>query len=1094
MESSALLILLFSPLVVGTALQTECVGSDRVYSGSSCYVLHKNASLYSKAKTACDDYLGYSGHLIFIRDNSSKAALHQLMSSNSVTTAYTGYEQTNTSGLRNASWAYASSDGTYTPASFIPWGRTSYFPFTEPSTNPANTRLAYVTNENGTKDYTGESNSFPFVCEYEESLMHTVTDLETSCAAINDKINLFANDHCYTISTSKMSYDSAKLSCNDIAGINGHLIHPRTVSQIEIFKNFVTAQGGTNSYGWTGIEQTNTSAVNSKTDGWYYTTPQGTDDMATFLPWYGTEPNGGTTINNVAYGLYYGGYTDELNTLTYFAICEYETTRAIAVDLNEKCTALNSTYIQAYTSDGNCYIMHTETKRFNNAQLSCRDFMGYYGHLVHLRNASQQVIINNIMNAAGVRKIWVGLEQVNLKEADSATNWFYVTPATNTEKATYLPWHSYGGGTTYNNAYYSRDYNDKLLTASNLDSNAFICQYEQSSQHPVTLTETFCTNNINKGWYFNGTCITAVDGASNGAQRDGCRPFAGLANHMVHLNTPAKWVMSRTLGRKACEDGGKQVIASPGCYSQYTGFEQLLACTGNACDEEPDKSWFWTTPEGYKWAADIYSTNVWDTGLGFPKDSSGTMNYAWFLDAGYQEDVGVKGRGAFCEYHEPYNFTPFQGACLKSSNPSTFINSTCYTLNRVSLVYAAAAKNCTEFVGGHLAFVSTSDIATKLCANLWANLGLPASRKLYTGMQQFPLSASDEPGKEWYYVDADGVKSPAVNPPWAVSEPNAAGNCTSFNQTGALTATSCTAAQWSICQYDDCIETSDWTEWSTCSQTCNKGVRNRQRIVYNMSSTCTVAGDPTTSFEYESCDSGTPCKASTTRVTAMQSDCASLSGYHYGYSTCYFVLNVSASQSAALAACQNQGGQLASLFGSDLVAQLGSVFLEQISTIQAWVGLQYIGGNLKWIVNNAQYTLFDNITTPPTGQSCFALISNKISIGDSSELPRLSAMDCSSILPQAICMKSAHIYSSYIANQGMKVTEIQSPELMSIEYDANDCGSRCSEIIGCLGFNYNPSDGSCIPTKVSLETATSVNGNQVWTNQTDAAWIHYERV
>jgi hypothetical protein len=48
------------------------------------------------------------------------------------------------------------------------------------------------------------------------------------------------------------------------------------------------------------------------------------------------------------------------------------------------------------------------------------------------------------------------------------------------------------------------------------------------------------------------------------------------------------------------------------------------------------------------------------------------------------------------------------------------------------------------------------------------------------------------------------------------------------------------------------------------------------------------------------------------------------------------------------------------------------------------------------------------------------------------------------------------------------VTESQSPEPISTAHDANDCGSRCGELISCLGFNFKPSDGSCIPTKVNI--------------------------
>lgn len=63
--------------------------------------------------------------------------------------------------------------------------------------------------------------------------------------------------------------------------------------------------------------------------------------------------------------------------------------------------------------------------------------------------------------------------------------------------------------------------------------------------------------------------------------------------------------------------------------------------------------------------------------------------------------------------------------------------------------------------------------------------------------------------------------------------------------------------------------------------------------------------------------------ASSSRITDLQSECDGRWGSYYAYSTCYFVLNVSASQSQASAACSTAGGQLAALFGPDLVVQLG---------------------------------------------------------------------------------------------------------------------------------------------------------------------------
>jgi hypothetical protein len=78
-------------------------------------------------------------------------------------------------------------------------------------------------------------------CKFsEEALMQTVSSLEANCAAISSsKFSFYTNGNCYAMSNTTMTYDAAKLSCNDVPGINGHLIHPRNVSQIAIVANYV---------------------------------------------------------------------------------------------------------------------------------------------------------------------------------------------------------------------------------------------------------------------------------------------------------------------------------------------------------------------------------------------------------------------------------------------------------------------------------------------------------------------------------------------------------------------------------------------------------------------------------------------------------------------------------------------------------------------------------------------------------------------------------------------------------------------------------------------------------------------------------------
>jgi hypothetical protein len=81
MMLSVLLFLNVIPLRLAlTNLQAACVGSNRTYIGTSCYVLHVTPlKRYSQAKIACEDHLGYYGHLYNIRTETIKNVTHQLI-------------------------------------------------------------------------------------------------------------------------------------------------------------------------------------------------------------------------------------------------------------------------------------------------------------------------------------------------------------------------------------------------------------------------------------------------------------------------------------------------------------------------------------------------------------------------------------------------------------------------------------------------------------------------------------------------------------------------------------------------------------------------------------------------------------------------------------------------------------------------------------------------------------------------------------------------------------------------------------------------------------------------------------------------------
>uniref|UniRef100_A0A914WM17 Apple domain-containing protein n=1 Tax=Plectus sambesii TaxID=2011161 RepID=A0A914WM17_9BILA len=150
------------------------------------------------------------------------------------------------------------------------------------------------------------------------------------------------------------------------------------------------------------------------------------------------------------------------------------------------------------------------------------------------------------------------------------------------------------------------------------------------------------------------------------------------------------------------------------------------------------------------------------------------------------------------------------------------------------------------------------------------------------------------------------------------------------------------------------------------------------------------------------------------------------------------------------------------------VEQLGSELLSSTSA-HALVVLQYTTAGMEWILDGQRYPNLD------------------ASINDSSDYS-LSMTAC------PLCMKTDHIYSSYEARAGKKLIESQSPEQVTVEFDAHACGARCSRINSCLGFSYNSQDQSCIPAKASLRTGVGMEEYHIFDIADDENWTFYDRI
>uniref|UniRef100_A0A914X024 C-type lectin domain-containing protein n=1 Tax=Plectus sambesii TaxID=2011161 RepID=A0A914X024_9BILA len=294
----SLAILLFvSPTVTAvTDLQARCNGTDRLYNGTSCYVFVGPRININLAKTACNHYLGYSGHIVHMRDAATQAAVLQAATTNAGYDSYwLGLELINSSAPTNASTRYGNyyRNGTFVIPTYFPWG---------PS-QPVNNALY----------------------NKEEALKQPVTDLEQKCVNLKNSsvFTLFVTDVCYVVQPAVTKfYNDAKVSCNALNGYNGHLAHVRTMSELWV-ADAVLKAANIATYGLLGIEQTNLSSTDPY-NGWYLTTPTAQSIPTTFLPWATSNPAAGRPTIAVKTGSYPKSFVTVNTTMFYPYLCQYD--------------------------------------------------------------------------------------------------------------------------------------------------------------------------------------------------------------------------------------------------------------------------------------------------------------------------------------------------------------------------------------------------------------------------------------------------------------------------------------------------------------------------------------------------------------------------------------------------------------------------------------------------------------------------------------------------------------------------------------------------------------------------------------------------
>uniref|UniRef100_A0A914WDQ0 C-type lectin domain-containing protein n=1 Tax=Plectus sambesii TaxID=2011161 RepID=A0A914WDQ0_9BILA len=584
----------------------------------------------------------------------------------------------------------------------------------------------------------------------------------------------------------------------------------------------------------------------------------------------------------------------------------------------------------------------------------------------------------------------------------------------------------------------------------------------------ITDLQTQCTGTDRR---YSGTSCYVIVGTTKkqDVAKTSCNHYLGYAGHLVHI---------RSTGIQAAV---KQLMNSYS--STITNVWTAMELINSSVSTNVNTNWgnyyrngTFVSPTYLSWAPNQPSTYI----------SMNRVLYNSTIDKMFSA-AGSNSYPFVCEYEEALKqlVTDLETKCVALTNPlyPWFVDDICYLMHDKDMNYTDAKVGCNALNGynGHLAHVRSIN-------ELWVTEALrnvAGATRARIGIEQTDLSSSDA-YNGWYLTTPTDQPVPTTYLPWATSNPVAdehtigmkAGYPKSFE-----TLLPPTKAPF-ICQYASVTTTTT----TMTTPTTTKTTTTTSTITPTTTKSTTTTPTTTTPTVTSTAGGAT----SSTKMTTLKSECMGKVGSHYAYSSCYFLANISGTQADASDYCMTQGGQLASLFGEDLVSQLGSLFL-QFSSVQAWIGLKVTGGKLKWMVDNKPHALFKNVSTPPTGSECYALVSDRSS-SKRKENPRLSPMACSASLQQAICMKSDHIYSSYSIQGGKKVIEAESPESVTTEIDSGGCGARCSEIISCVGFNFNPSDGSCIPTKVSPAMPSVIDGVTSYTVQAESSWNFYERV
>uniref|UniRef100_A0A914VZN8 C-type lectin domain-containing protein n=1 Tax=Plectus sambesii TaxID=2011161 RepID=A0A914VZN8_9BILA len=251
-------------------------------------------------------------------------------------------------------------------------------------------------------------------------------------------------------------------------------------------------------------------------------------------------------------------------------------------DLQVNCTGTDRLY-----NDTSCYVVVGTAKPHGAAKASCNHYLGYSGHLVHIRSAAVKAVVKQAMNnyiPAGTTTVWTGLQ---LKNSSAVTtdinNWGSYYRNGTSVTPTYLPWQSGQPSTaaTNNRAYYGSA-GDGIVNAAETGTYPYVCEYEEALKQPVTDLEKKCANLTSsfKTLFVNDICfVMHPETKYYSDAKVACNDISGYNGHLAHARTMGDlWVVNAL------------VLVSPLTVARL-GIEHT-----NTSSTDMTSGWYLTTP------------------------------------------------------------------------------------------------------------------------------------------------------------------------------------------------------------------------------------------------------------------------------------------------------------------------------------------------------------------------------------------------------------------------------------------------------------------------------------------------------------------